>query len=968
MADGQRGDVLRHVRKLLDAQKLEQLTDGQLLERYLSRQEEAAFAVLVRRHGPMVLGVCRRLLQDAHAAEDAFQATFLVLFRRARALDQRGSLANWLYTVAYHVALKARADAAHRRQRERQVGEMGQVESHPEEVWRDLQPVLDEELSFLPDKYRTPIVLCYLQGKTNEEAARQLGWPIGTVKGRLSRAREILRTRLARRGITLSTGLLGVVLAEHASAAVPGLLVHSTIQTIGLLSAGKAIAGSAAAPAAALAEGVLKAMFATKLQIATGLVLTVGVLGVGAGTLSSRLLAQRQAEESATGQPSLLPAKEKLSRQAAPAENKIAQAVAPEPAKPEDKNERSIIGRVLDWDGKPVADAQVVVVARRRRPIRGGDFSSDTRAEVLGQGKADADGHFRVAIRRISSAEVWQLHALAASTSHSLAMVQLGPDVEQPQTMIKLPREQSIRGRLLDLQGRPAAGVKVYVAALGQSEAGPKIWSWNPPERLPLWPKPVTADSQGRFVFQGLNGELGIQFEVRDDRFARHWFPCPRDNPDKEILVSLAPAQIIEGQILCEDTGKPAPHARLTVYATTVDGSQGENLSLGVGTGIDGTADADGRFRVNPFAGNFFTVTAYPPEGMPYLSRMQGLKWPKGSVKQSVEVMLPRRGAVLVRGKVMEAPSGKPVVGAGVQFIPRHANNPYLREDVVTGWQGMVTSGSDGTFQIPVLPGPGHLLVSGPNSDFIHQEITEGAIHLGRPGWRRLYPDGLVELDIAPETRTKEVTVTLQRGVTVRGRLIGPEGKPISQALMLCRLQVAPFDLNRCPSVEVRDGQFELHGCDADKTYAVYFLDPKNQWGVKAMISGGQAGEVVNVHLAPCGKAVARFVDPEGKPLKNYNPGLEILITPGADLFDETARKKNLLLSDTDFLANIDRLNYPRDAPRTDGQGRCTFPALIPGATYFLHSQKETAVERKEFTVEAGKTRELPDSTVRESP
>jgi RNA polymerase sigma-70 factor (ECF subfamily) len=211
----------------------------------------------------MVLGVCRRLLHDGHAAEDAFQATFLVLFRRARALDRHGSLANWLYTVAYHVALKARADAAHRRQRERQVGEMSQVESQPEEVWRDLRPVLDEELSFLPDKYRTPIVLCYLQGKTNEEAARLLGWPIGTVKGRLSRAREILRTRLARRGITLSTGLLGAVLAEHASAAVPGLLVHSTIKTIALLSAGKATAGLAAAPAAALGEGVLKAMFAT---------------------------------------------------------------------------------------------------------------------------------------------------------------------------------------------------------------------------------------------------------------------------------------------------------------------------------------------------------------------------------------------------------------------------------------------------------------------------------------------------------------------------------------------------------------------------------------------------------------------------------------------------------------------------------------------------------------------------------
>src|SRR5262249_14554630 len=155
-----------------DAQALDELTDGQLLERFLSRHEEAAFAALVRRHGPMVLGVCRRVLHHWHAAEDAFQATFLVLFRRARFLDLRGSIANWLYTAAYHVALKARADAAHRRLRERQVAEMPQAEAQPEEVWRDLQPVLDEELNSLPEKYRAPIVLCYVEGKTNAKAAR----------------------------------------------------------------------------------------------------------------------------------------------------------------------------------------------------------------------------------------------------------------------------------------------------------------------------------------------------------------------------------------------------------------------------------------------------------------------------------------------------------------------------------------------------------------------------------------------------------------------------------------------------------------------------------------------------------------------------------------------------------------------------------------------------------------------------
>jgi hypothetical protein len=778
-----------------------------------------------------------------------------------------------------------------------------------------------------------------------------------------------LHRRLVRRGVTLSAALAAAELSPSASpAAVPALLTASTLKAAVLLAAGKGAAvGAISAQAAALTQATLHALLLAKVKTAVVLVLAISVIGAGVGTATQHVLAQRRSAASAT--PAIAQSKTTgLSKPEQPQARPEDKAVSVVPQSAAERNhEMTVTGRVLDPDGKPLADASVVVVARRKSPTRGGDFSAELRPEVLGQGKADAEGHFRLGVRRISSAEVWHVHALAAGKGFSLGMVQLSADAEQQERVIKLPREEMLRGRLLDLQGRPAAGVAVYVAALGQTEAGPEIWSWDPPKRLPLWPEPVTTDAQGRFVFHGLSGKLGTAFEIRDDHYARQWFSWPQEDPDKELLISLAPAQIIEGRVMYEDTGKPAPHARLTVYATTVDGSQSVEFALGVGTGIDGTADAEGQFRLNPSAGNFFTVTAYPPAGMPYLSRRQGLKWPKGAVQQRIEVKLPRRGVVLVRGKITETPSGKPVAGAGVQFMPRHANNPYLRDDVVTGWQGIVSSGADGTFQIPVLPGPGHLLVSGPNSDFIHQETSSGLIDLGRPGWRRYYPDGLVELDIPPETRSKEVTASLRRGVTVRGRVIGPEEKSVSLALMLCRLQVDRYTFHHCRPVEVRNGQFELHGCDPKKTYPVYFLDPKNQWGAKATISGRQAGEVVKVQLAPCGKAVARFVDPDGKPLKNYNPGLQILVTPGADLFDETARKKDLLLADTDFLANIDRLNYPRDEPRTDAQGRCTFPALIPGSTYFLHSQKNATVERKEFTVEAGKVRELPDITIRES-
>src|SRR6266545_958150 len=206
MSSVQLGAVVRQLHRLAGA-PTQEVSDGQLLERFSSSGEEAAFEALVRRHGPMVLGVCRRVLRDGHATEDAFQATFLVLLRRAGGLDRRCSLAGWLYTVAYHVALRARADAARRRRKEAAVLPPIPTEPQPDLAWRELQPVLDEELDRLPEHWRAPVVLCYLEGRTNEEAGRLLGWPVGTVKSRLARARDLLRTRLARRGITLSVGL-----------------------------------------------------------------------------------------------------------------------------------------------------------------------------------------------------------------------------------------------------------------------------------------------------------------------------------------------------------------------------------------------------------------------------------------------------------------------------------------------------------------------------------------------------------------------------------------------------------------------------------------------------------------------------------------------------------------------------------------------------------------------------------------
>jgi RNA polymerase sigma factor (sigma-70 family) len=255
------------------------LSDAQLLGRFLDGRDEAAFAALVRRHGSMVLGVCRRILGHAHDAEDAFQATFLVLVRRAASLVKREAVASFLYGVAYRTALEARAAAARRHARERQVDEMPHPEVTPQEI-QDWRPLLDRELNALPQKYKGPVILCDLEGKTRREAARQLGVSEGTLSSRLARARCLLARRLVKHGVALSGGALAVALSEStATAAVPAAWMSSTIKAAALVAAGQAAAVTT--PVAALMNEVAKAMLMTKLKVAVATVMVAVLLGAG---------------------------------------------------------------------------------------------------------------------------------------------------------------------------------------------------------------------------------------------------------------------------------------------------------------------------------------------------------------------------------------------------------------------------------------------------------------------------------------------------------------------------------------------------------------------------------------------------------------------------------------------------------------------------------------------------------------
>jgi RNA polymerase sigma-70 factor (ECF subfamily) len=292
MATGQPTSLMRFLRGLA-ARRGGDAADGQLLHRFATRQDEAAFAALVRRHGPLVCGACRRVLHDPNDAEDAFQATFLVLARKAGSVARPELLGNWLYGVACRTAREAKARAARRRARERQVAARSAADPAADVDWADLRPVLDEEIGRLPARYRVPFVLCYLQGRTNEEAARLLGCPKGTVLSRLAWARQQLRSRLTRRGLALPGALVATVLASRAApAGVPPALVCSTVEAATLVAAGKAVAGAVPARVADLTEGVLRAMFTTRLRIAAAIVLALVLAGGGAGVATSLLRAE----------------------------------------------------------------------------------------------------------------------------------------------------------------------------------------------------------------------------------------------------------------------------------------------------------------------------------------------------------------------------------------------------------------------------------------------------------------------------------------------------------------------------------------------------------------------------------------------------------------------------------------------------------------------------------------------------
>jgi RNA polymerase sigma factor (sigma-70 family) len=285
MAKAPLGTVLRHIRGLALAEETRGLTDRELLERFRADRDEGAFAALVQRHAALVWGVCRGVLRHDQDAEDAWQASFLVLARQAASVRKAEALAGYLYGVAYRVALMAKRQAAARRARERQERDMPPDNPPDEAALRELQTLLAEEVQRLGEKYRAPFVLCCLEGKSRVEAAAELGWKEGTVSSRLAQARERLRERLARRGVALPAVLCAVALVRPADAGLAALF-EATVRAAVSPAAGSGVAVSARV--LDLMKGATKTMLATQTKMALALVVAAGLMTGGVGTAVNR--------------------------------------------------------------------------------------------------------------------------------------------------------------------------------------------------------------------------------------------------------------------------------------------------------------------------------------------------------------------------------------------------------------------------------------------------------------------------------------------------------------------------------------------------------------------------------------------------------------------------------------------------------------------------------------------------------
>jgi RNA polymerase sigma factor (sigma-70 family) len=843
-------------------------TDRELLERFATQHDGAAFEALVRRHGPMVLGACRRVLGSSADADDVFQAAFLVLAKKAATGRWRDSIASWLYRTAVQLARKARTAAARRARHEARV--LPRLSGCPLEELsaRELLDILDEELLGLPDRYRAPLVLCYLQGATRDEAARELGCPPATLKCWLERGRQRLHDAVRTRGLTLPA-VLGAALAGSAAQAVTGAVVQGVARAASAVLAGRPLSGLVSTPVIHLVEGGVRAMLLGKLRVGLVLLLVCGAMtGVG-------LYGRNTAAEEG--------------KKARPADR--AGAKKDLPAKPEaGKANIRCAGRVLRPDGKPAVGAKVFFV--RSSWVDNGAVTRSAAKAVAG-----ADGRFVLVVPQPEQRQGGGL-VMAVEKGYGPGWLWLSKPDQVEEATVKLVEDNvPIEGRVLDLEGKPIAGATARVMAVvghPKHDLGPWLAEvrkkktfhttlGRPYGRFDLnaagLDRVARTDAAGKFRLTGFGRERLVTLRIEGPTIETQDFhvvtrrdastlvvPRQGDTPAFGTVTirpasfdhAAAPTRPVEGVVRDVDTGKPL--AGVPVEATLPSAGAHENREM-----LRTTTDREGRYRIVGLPRSpGQRVYVFPKEDQPYLPA--GLRTPAAGGTAPARLDFALKRGILIRGKVTDKATGQPV-RANVQYFI-FSDNPHLKEAKgFTGGRARARlSREDGTFTVLGLPGRGLVTATMPRSSKVSYLTGAGADRIKGQDTTGHYPtwpylvhprmhNTLVEINPRRDAQELNCNLTLDPGRTITGTVVDPDGKPVKGVQVTGSWGAT---IGRVVSGE--DGRFTLRPVDTGHPQPFFFQHPTRKLGVVVLFKDAKVTDVT-VKLQPCGVIKGRLLD-----------------------------------------------------------------------------------------------------------
>jgi RNA polymerase sigma factor (sigma-70 family) len=656
--------VLREIRTLYTLGTLGGLTDSQLLDRFLARGGDDAgdaFAALVHRHGPMVRGVCRRMLPTSHDAEDAFQATFFVLARRAASIGRREQLGRWLYGVAVRTAKEARRLAARQRAIERQMMTISRFASEPPEDRDDVVLLLDEELSRLPERYRSALVACELEGKSRREAAGQLGIPEGTLSAYLARGRKRLHERLLRRGVTLGVGPIAGLSPPSLETAIPERLLEPIIRAAMGHAPGCGAAGAISQTVSSLAERVIKMMFLARLTVLIAAFLTAST------AITAVVLAWP------------------------------APAAAPAIEDPPRVGKDDLAGRVIDKAGTAVADVQVWAIGGRVvEPVTVARATTDRQGRYVLPGawahkaaKALGDQRLGVFARAPDGRVGW------LTNYGREELVRQGGEIE-------LQPVSEVRGRVTDQDVRPITGATIATEGFWKpTESGFRELMELVPETAAAYAAHTAAD--GSFALKAI--PQGSLVEVKITPQGREPARVSWNTAQPAVITLDHRLGRIKGRLKPTDAGGFTGEMLVRV---SLDGPRGKSapgpVTLRYNAGMN--VSKDGSFRFDGLPPGHYELSASSEKDAPFIAKAVGDIEVAPNGEATVEVPLDR--LVTVTGRVIDAQTGKGV--ADIPVACYHVDNNSLGE------MRSAQTDAEGRYSVLAQPGTVRIHAGPPNS------------------------------------------------------------------------------------------------------------------------------------------------------------------------------------------------------------------------------------------------------------